>query len=409
MLAASFMILGILGTGGLAVAFLGMALLMAARLVPRGRALRKARFECGAGAVRVRGAGTRNCVLRAADITGATTAHVGGAYRLTLAHTSRPGPVTLEVPTLEELRVLCRTLGIGHHGYGHIEWEASATRAHIVESLLRLLAAGAFLAWPLAIAAGNDDMMALFGLTAFSATVAAGIAAVVRVGAARNVLTMHRGGFYFGDGQHVEQLDYRSIDGIIIDGERLILNVTKPDGSSFLTRIEATKSFLAPEGVGRAERAILVALLTAASDRAHGRAVPKDELSESVDQLRRRRGERAAPWLARVDALSSSLGGGYRGSTFSREDLWRALEDPEVEPDLRAAAARVLARIAPDDLKLRVVSVLESEHDSRTRIRIAAIVHDDVEELRSMVDAEAIVETLMEAKEEERLRRSVLP
>jgi hypothetical protein len=132
--------------------------------------------------------------------------------------------------------------------------------------------------------------------------------------------------------------------------------------------------------------------------------VPKDEVSETVEPLRRRRGEQAAPWLARVDALASSVGGGYRGSTFSREDLWHALEDPEADPDLRAAAARVLARVAPDELKVRVEPVLESEHDPKTRIRIAAVVNDDVEHLRAMVDAEAMVE----AKQEERVRRPII-
>ena len=385
----------------MASAFLGAALLVGARLVPRGRALRKARFELGAGVVRVRGAGTRNCVLRASDITGATTAHGNGKFRLTLAHLSRPGPITLEVRTLEELRDLCRTLGIGHHGYGHIEWEAFATLGHVIESLLRLVSAAAFLAWPVAILADNEDMMVLAGLTAFGAALTAGLFTVFRVGAARNVVTMHRGGLYYGGGHTFEHLDYPSIEGVMVDERHVVLRVKKPDGGFALKKIEAAKSFLAPEGISAAEREILIELLTAAADRAHGRALPKDEVSETIEPLRRRHGEHAAPWLARVDAMASSLGGGYRGSTFSRADLWHALEDPEADPDLRAAAARVLARVAPDELKVRVGTVLESEHDEKTRIRIASVVRDDVEHLRAMVDAEA----LMEEKEEKRASR----
>ena len=391
-------------TAGVTSAFLGAALLVGARLVPRGRALRKARFECGAGVVRVRGAGTRDCALRAAEITGATTAHKDGTYRLTVAHVSRPGPITLEVRTLAELHTLCRTLGIGHHGYGHIEWEAFPTVGNVFESLLRLVSTAAFLAWPAALAADNEDMIVLSALTAIGAALTAGLFTVFRLGAARNVVTMHRGGFYFGAGHRFEQVDYRDIDGIMVDSRHLVLHVRKPDGSFVFRKVEAATSFLAPEGVSPAEREILVELLTAATNRAHGHAVPKDEVSETIEPLRRRRGEHADPWLARVDAMASTLGGGYRGSTFSRDDLWHALEDPEADPDLRAAAARVLARVAPDELKLRVETVLEAEHDQKTRIRIAAVVNEDVEHLRAMVDAEAMVE----AKEEKRANRPII-
>jgi hypothetical protein len=63
----------------------------------------------------------------------------------------------------------------------------------------------------------------------------------------------------------------------------------------------------------------------------------------------------------------------------STEDLWSALESPDVPPALRVAAARVLARVAPHDASVRIGHVLATERDDETRLRIRAGLEDDVD------------------------------
>ena len=82
----------------------------------------------------------------------------------------------------------------------------------------------------------------------------------------------------------------------------------------------------------------------------------KNDVTGRVDVLRRN-GESPRDWLARLDVTGQTLaaGAGYRGTTLDSEDLWAILEDPEAEPDLRAAAARVL-RHAPRHARLDVLA-----------------------------------------------------
>jgi len=58
-------------------------------------------------------------------------------------------------------------------------------------------------------------------------------------------------------------------------------------------------------------------------------------------------------------------------------DLWKVLEDPEAEADLRSTAARLLARRAPE-VRTRVGDVLAAVRDERVRTRIAASVDDEL-------------------------------
>ena len=51
-------------------------------------------------------------------------------------------------------------------------------------------------------------------------------------------------------------------------------------------------------------------------------------------------------------------------------------EDPDALPDVRVAAARVLRRIARDEIRVRVADVLATVRDETTRARIAASLED---------------------------------
>lgn len=113
---------------------------------------------------------------------------------------------------------------------------------------------------------------------------------------------------------------------------------------------------------------------------------PQDAHYEAQDRagvapLARRDAEDCRAWLQRIDAMAAAFdeSGGYRGGGVESADLWRALEDPDAPPALRAAAARMLARIAPDEASVRIGDALAVERDGATRARIRVALEEDVE------------------------------
>jgi hypothetical protein len=94
----------------------------------------------------------------------------------------------------------------------------------------------------------------------------------------------------------------------------------------------------------------------------------------------RRNGETAREWLVRLDMAGQMLsaGSGYRGNSLDAADLWTILEDPEAEPELRAAAARVL-RHSPDN-RVRIDTAVAAVRDESTNRRLRVAVEDDLDE-----------------------------
>lgn len=84
--------------------------------------------------------------------------------------------------------------------------------------------------------------------------------------------------------------------------------------------------------------------------------------------------ERAAAWLARLDALPSESHA-YRGDALSKDVLWETLGDDGAPVDARMAAARLLRRrhgeeeralvrvVDDHDVRARVVAALEEQHE----------------------------------------------
>jgi hypothetical protein len=124
------------------------------------------------------------------------------------------------------------------------------------------------------------------------------------------------------------------------------------------------------------ERAHVSAMARSAEPLARPAAVPVP-----VAPLARADTESHVSWLQRLDAMAASLGRseGYRGAGVDRVDLWEALEDPDALASVRAASARLLARIAPDEARTRIADTLAVERDGETRARIRVALEDDVE------------------------------
>jgi hypothetical protein len=87
-------------------------------------------------------------------------------------------------------------------------------------------------------------------------------------------------------------------------------------------------------------------------------------------------------WLERIDATAATLvegAGAYRAADISTQDLWTALESPDAPAPLRAAAARILARVVPGEAGPRIGLTLAAERDDRTRDRIRVALEEDVD------------------------------
>jgi hypothetical protein len=133
-------------------------------------------------------------------------------------------------------------------------------------------------------------------------------------------------------------------------------------------------------GLSQADRQTLIAQVTSAAQRARGLGPQKDDVRGRVDQLRRN-GESPRDWLTRLDMAGQMLasGSGYRGNTLDAEDLWAILEDPEAEPELRAAAARVLRHSTHADTRVRIEAAVAAVRDETTNKRLRIAVRDDLD------------------------------
>lgn len=137
------------------------------------------------------------------------------------------------------------------------------------------------------------------------------------------------------------------------------------------------------EGLAPAESA-------AERELATGAPLPADALveGEGLAPLLPREHEGPRMWLERLDALAASLTreDGYRQAGIDVDALWSTLERPEASDALRAAAARVLARVAPESSRPRVTEALATVRDGVTRARIAAALEEDVDEAARELD-----------------------
>ncbi len=149
---------------------------------------------------------------------------------------------------------------------------------------------------------------------------------------------------------------------------------------------------LGRRGIGKKERSVVIAQVLSAAQRAQGNAAPKPEIETRVDILRKN-GENARNWLARLDMAAQTLdASGYRGNSLEEKDLWVILEDPDAEPEMRAAAARVLARARPH-ARVRIDGAIAAVRDEAVEKRLRIAVTADPQHAGAeLVELEALEE-----------------
>lgn len=336
---------------------------------------RSAEIVCGAGNVRIRNAGTRNQVIHARQIAGASTARVGKKLVLTLAHHFRDEPIAIEVETEEEVERIRHALGIGHGGFGHVGWRTTAStadraglwgRATAVTMTILAIIMGAVGAGPLAAFLGLFAAIGfLFALVSmFSGPPPASV-------------VMASGGLGLASREGWFTIPYATVHDIEIQEKQLLFVIGDP---AYAVSVPISKPWNST-GVSRGDAEVLVAQIRAASARARGFGKPKEDPTGRVESLRRH-GESPRDWLVRLDMAGQTLGGaagGYRGFSLDTDDLWRILEDPEADADLRAGAARVLRHSQKPETRVRIDATLAAVRDDLTAQKLRVAIRDDLE------------------------------
>ena len=380
------------GVDALLTAVLAVALFHLVGMMPlrQGR-VRMAELETGPGYIEIKKAGTRNQRILAQSIVGGTTARTSKGILFTLSHAKRDQPITIEVDSDADADRIRHALGIGHGGFGSVGWRTVPSssaktgfwgRLFTVMIGFTIAGCGFFISHE---AAGIAALMT--GQFAFLSIILSLVGYFGRdvppsvVMAAEGLRIQTKQGWFTVPYDHV--LDVEPVRGA------LRFKVPPPYHS---VDVETSGSLIGA-GLGPDDRDALVKQIMSAGARARGLGASKNDVSGRVDVLRRN-GESPRSWLARLDMQGQMLetsSAGYRGNTLDAEDLWAILEDPEAEPDLRAAAARVLRHSHRPETRVRIDAAVAAVRDDATNRRLRIAIRDDVDNASqelAMLDAQ---------------------
>jgi hypothetical protein len=348
------------------IALLGAALFFARRLLrPRFRA-RDANVEVHPGSIAIAGAGVLDQLVHASDIVAASSARTPTGVSLALVRRgSTERPLLLDFGGEDDLTAVRRALGLGHFAFGEVSWptrsRANALRGSTVLAL-------AWLAMAVSAAIGFPLLAFTLALVVLPATLIALLVACLQDPRGDRVTLSAAGALLSDRPPWNPPVAYADV------------LVATPNSDGVLL---TTRSGFVPVPMPRSlpeEREHLAAQILSAAARARGEGPPPPALPTSLARLAPS-GETTRAWLQRVDGAAASLssGGAYRGYELDPKDLWTALESPDAPARVRAAAARVLARVAPDEVRQRVAEVLACDRDAHACAVIRVALEDDVD------------------------------
>ena len=341
--------------GGLVAAALGLTTIFGWIARTRRRP-RERRVVCKPGSIHA-----GNGLIRARDLEGATTARVNDRIARVLApKRRRHQPIILELADESALAAVSKSLGIGHHGFGHIQFSTQPTQAETVMRVLSAIAAFAV------VGLFFESALPFAILTLVFAACALGLTVLVAQTFPPPFASILSGGVYLPTGLFVP---FDVIEDVRLTPYAIAFRVRADHGSHELA-LPVRFATHARHGPTIEELEHIVAQIRAAVDRAHGRFTLKSAPEALAAQLARGKGESDADWHARLDTLGVGAAG-YRALSAEPAELWALLEDPEAPADVRSGAARVLRRIDKNALKVRVAAVLAAVRDDETRARIA--------------------------------------
>ena len=310
-------------------------------------------------------------LIRARDLEGATTARVGDRVALVLSHRRRRrAPIILDLAGRSRVGPVRKSLGIGHHGFGHVDFEAYPSR---LAGASRVLCAMAILA-ALAMLIPNVAVIATGLIALFVLLSAIAVVAFTSVAMPPAFVRITSGGVFFPTGLFVP---FQVIEDVQLLAGHFAFQVRTDRGVTEL-KLPVRAVRFERRGATRDELEHMAAQIRAAADRAHGKFALKSEPEALASQLARGKDESDSSWHARLDTIAIGQAG-YRALSAEPTELWALLEDPEAHSDVRAGAARVLRRVDKDALRVRVAEVLATVRDKETRTRIADSIEEEEE------------------------------
>jgi len=363
-LAAIALAMPLSATARAAVMLLGLAWLAVGRLVvprlgPRGCAI-----ALEPSAIRVKNAGAVSQRVAAGDVRAASTSQLpGGAYSLALADP----PLWLELETREDLDQVRRALGIGHAGFGALRYPPERGGFHNMPTAADAVAAVGWLAIVGAVCLGATEVALAVALPIVPLTLVAMVMATTSRPGRHRVLLTPQGVHVIVEGR-----------GALLPWDSIVDATV--EGTSLAIQARGGRQVVPMRRAQPRERDHLAAQIRSGAARARGEGPLPPELPASVSVLSPRDEGRRA-WLERLDATAASLsqGEGYRQTGVDARDLWTVMESPDAPPSLRAAAARILARVAPEEAGGRIATALAMEHDLDTRAHIRVALEEDVD------------------------------
>jgi hypothetical protein len=348
------------------VALLGAALFFARRLLRPRFGARDATLDVHPGSIEIAGAGLLDQFVHTADVVAASAARTAQGVALALVRRgSTERPLLLDFASEDDLGPVRRALGLGHFAFGEVSWPTKVKTTALQGSLWFALA------W-LAIAACSALDYTVLGLTlalvVLPTTLVALLVACVQDPRGPRVSLTAAGARLSDLPPWAPPVRYGDVLAASVDADGVLLTTR-----AGLVMIPMARSL--PE-----EREHVAAQVLSAAARARGEGPPPPALPAPLARLAPS-GETARAWLQRVDgaAASISTADAYRGYELDPKDLWLALESPDAPMRVRAAAARVLARVAPDEAKKRVAHVLACDRDAHACAVIRVALEDDVD------------------------------
>jgi len=356
------------GSSGLraTISLLGAALFFGRRLImPRFRA-REASVAIHPGSIEITGAGILDQFVHASDIVAASSARTAAGVALALVRRgSTERPLLIDFASDDDLDAVRRGLGLGHFAFGEVSWPTQS-RSNTLQGSTVLA-----LAWLGMAAASAFDFTGLglaFALVVVPATLIALLVGCLQDPRGPRISLSAAGARLSETPPWIPPVGYADVIAASANADGVLLTT-----SGGLTAVPMARSL--PE-----ERDHLAAQMLSAAARARGQGPPPPALPAPVARLAPS-GETARAWLQRVDGAAASVASAaaYRGSELDPKDLWTALESPDAPTRVRAAAARVLARVAPDEAKRRVADVLACDRDAHACAVIRVALEDDVD------------------------------
>lgn len=358
----------------------GALILAFAPLLPRKSESRPVDLTVRAGYIDIENAGLLSHRLRATEIAAASTTRTEGGLALALARRTRElePPLILEVKTEREVTAIREALGLGYHGHGGLVWPVSVPPMQGFFSTLRALCLAAFVTL-----AGHRPGWDVWTGLLYPMVILA-ILAFVKPGPVPS-LWLRQDGVHYFDGKSWRFIAYPALASAHVGEHQL--TVVGTDAQCPRLVVPLREWSFGPFGITRLTAEHIAAQLDGCARRARGEGTLGPQVSASVELFARAEGEPLHDWLARLDATASALaaGSGYRSGAPAEEDLWDALANPDADPGIRMAAARILSR-ASRDASDRIDTIVATVREEKAQKRIRVALDYDIEDASRELD-----------------------